>query len=902
MSPNSLHAPSRTHIPYSVIPVLPITEQIRTVQLAIAKLKKRSVTIQNTFLENLSKVKENNLTKIFSACKPIGRNLWKFHNLCFMYRPKMTNHDLFMEKKGLSLLTIIKNTLLLKTIEWVCLIQQEATFIFQLSSKGYLLWSPVLKEIVPYFIASILFDNTILDSIDDSWRWKSLDKIKTHILNFINSGIEGNTLNTENNELFVSRVFFLIDTFLKVKENFIEYINKEFNLITSSYYDFTQISNQIQQILNQHQKTDYDLILEPLEASKFKKNCSSNPSTDYYWILDFSPLTILEIIPHMKNLGDNQKFGEFYTPLALAETIVIRAFGSLLDQGLKKPITDLRVLDPAMGTGILLVFAIEWLVNLTLSYTTGNSFIELRRKFAYSNFKGVDIDEDGILIYQKFLRSFYLLEKEIEGRKFCLDQIDFIDSFITCSKLKQPLPKFDVILSNPPYLAFHSRFTKNLSLKVELQSLRELIPVFCGKRDNTYLLFLGICLQHFLVPEGVVGFVIDHSFMDLPSYEKIRKSLLTNYHVSYILSNYNYRKTAVVDLALLVIRNTYSSLPTLWQETLEEETRKVSKDHFLSQPNCSYLYHEGFSSLARFNDYTIPLGDIASISCGLEYGALLKTNFLSSKGSKGFHKCIDGSNGLFYPFFLFWVPGQHNSYVRFDKEYEKRLQDENKNISRTKKKVILISGKKDRFLTDKIILRQTAPRFIATLDTQKFLTLRNTHLIYNPKPPYSLYFILGILCSSLGNYIGERFNIIRKPRKGSSRYPQIRLNDLKKFPIVDINQINDTSIINQVEIAVKKCLNIGESITDVLTNLWDILLETGSEYMSQRQFLKMFLKRNHLTLSEKKEIESIKQSKISILEDLTKLAIQRDEIDSLIFRLYKISPQDQKKINSELKE
>ncbi|MFX1508659.1 MAG: TaqI-like C-terminal specificity domain-containing protein, partial [Promethearchaeota archaeon] len=391
--------------------------------------------------------------------------------------------------------------------------------------------------------------------------------------------------------------------------------------------------------------------------------------------------------------------------------------------------------------------------------------------------------------------------------------------------------------------------------------------------------------------------VIDHSFLDLPSYEEVREYLLSNYHVSFILSNYNYRKTAIVDLSLLVIRNSQSSQPTIWQETLEEETRIISKEHFLAQPNCSYQYKEEFSSLFYLNNYTLPLSEIASVSCGLEYGALLKTNFLSSKPSKGFHKCIDGSNGLSHPFILFWIPEQSNSYVRFDKEYERKLQDENKNVSRTKKKVILISGKLDRFSTEKIILRQTAPRFIATLDTQKFLTLRNTHLIYYPKPPYSLYLILGIFCSSLGNYIGEHFNIIRTSRKGSSRYPQIRLNDLKNFPIIDINQIEDTSIINQVEVAVKECLNIGESITAALTNLW-ANLET--EPISPRQFLKIYLERDHLTpLPER---DTIKQIHVSILEELSKLTKQRKIIDSLIFRLYNINQQDQRKIISKLKE
>ncbi|MFX1507763.1 MAG: Eco57I restriction-modification methylase domain-containing protein, partial [Promethearchaeota archaeon] len=546
MTPNFPHSPSRTHIPYSVIPALPITKQIRIVQLFFTNLKKQKhrTSIQKNFLENLSKLKESNFIEIFNTCTPIGRNLWKFHDFCFIYAPEMEDHDLFIEKKSLNLLKTIKNTLMLKTTEWVCLIQQDSIFIFHLSSKGYLIWSPVLKGIAPYFIASILSDNTILDSISDSWRWEFLEKIKTHILNFIVTGVEEDPLNIENNKRFNSQTFFFIDSFLKVKENFIQHINRGFDSIESCY-DFTQINRLIQQVLNQPEISDYDPILETLETLKIEENYRNNPFSYYPWILDVSPLTFLEIFPHTKKFGANQKFGEFYTPFELAETIVTRSFDTFLDQRLKKPITSMSVLDPAMGTGILLVFAIEWLVNLTiLNSTEDYSLIDLRRKFAYSNVKGVDIDEDSILIYQKFLRSFYLLERETEERGSCLEKTDFINSFITHSKLNQTLQKFDIILSNPPYIAFHSRFAKNFPLKVELKALKNLIPAFCGKRDNTYLLFLGICLQHFLAPEGVVGFVIDHSFLDLPSYKEVREYLLSNYHVSFILSNYNYRKTA----------------------------------------------------------------------------------------------------------------------------------------------------------------------------------------------------------------------------------------------------------------------------------------------------------------------------------------------------------------------
>ncbi|MFX0124959.1 MAG: class I SAM-dependent DNA methyltransferase, partial [Candidatus Hodarchaeota archaeon] len=654
MPPKFDNSLSRAFVPFSLIPVLPITEQLHIVQSAFDTLESMDTSQQKFFAKTISQVKENKIEEIFSTIQPIGKNLWKYHNYYFIYSPELVDHDLFMEKKGLIILKEIKRALLLKTIKWVCLINQKTIYIFTLSNNGFLLWSPILQGIVPYFLASILADNTILDSIDDSWRWSFLEKEKSQLLKFVNKKFK-NLQILGNKESIFSCFNFLMSSLLKTKEKLIACINKELTLIPFSddYKNLLRIRFLFQKIFNQQYDLSFESFLEPSEPNAWKEIFNNFPFTEYQWILDVPPILILEILPQIKSIGDYQKFGEYYTPIALAETIVTRSFKTYIDQDLTKPITSLRVFDPAMGTGILLVFAMEWLVNFIILNTSNDSFINLRRKIVYSCLNGVDIDENSISICNNYLRSFYLLEMENKKLQIGLEQKDFIDSFVTNMKCKQTFPKFDIILSNPPYLAFHSRFTKNFPSKVELKILRQLLPVFSGKRDNTYLIFLGICLQQFLATKGVAGFVIDHSFLDLPSYKEIREFLLSNYHIGYILANYSYRKTAIVDLSLIVLQKTQNVQPTLWQENLLDETRKIPKEHFLLQTNFIFQYQENLTFLSHLDAITVPLGSITSSSCGLEYGALLKTHFLSSNAKKGFYKCIDGSNGLSHPYILF---------------------------------------------------------------------------------------------------------------------------------------------------------------------------------------------------------------------------------------------------------
>ncbi len=638
--------------------------------------------------------------------------------------------------------------------------------------------------------------------------------------------------------------------------------------------------------------SNFNLELPELQ---FTNNIIENLTQDYTWILDIHPINFLEILPWIENEIANRESGGFYTPLDLAESIVSHSLKVYMPQ-MDKPIIETKIFDPAMGTGILLVFALEWLVNFMISESTSDySFIDLRNTIFQRCLYGNEINPESILIGRVFFKLFCMYRLEKPEMPTNLLHRNFVDFFINQVESKKLFPKYDVILSNPPYLAFHSRFTKEFPFKRELKAFRKILPVFSGKRDNAYLVFLGLCLQYFLESDGVVGFVIDHSFLDLPSYERIRQFLLLNYHLHFVISNYRYKRTAVVDLAALLFskrRKAYSR--TLWQEILSKKPQEISTDHFLSQPNYMFRYKEIPNFFVHIRDKSIPLGEIATITCGLEYGSLLKTHFLSSVAKEGFYPCIDGSNGLSQPYFLFWIPGLPNSYVRFDKEYEQNLCDSNQNISKTGKKVILISGNLERFLTQKIILRQTASKFVATLDDQKFLSLRNTHLILNPQNPYSLPLILGILNSSVGNWIGEYLNIIRTLGIKSSRYPQIRINDLKTFPIIDVNKVNDNSLIRQLEIAVRECLKTGDFISKTLTKIWDVCKKPEVTFLSQRQFLRTcFSNALFEVLPETSQIENVKTLNTNLQNELEKLAKQKKNIDSIVVKIYDINQEDQ---------
>ncbi|MHA1332301.1 MAG: TaqI-like C-terminal specificity domain-containing protein, partial [Candidatus Hodarchaeales archaeon] len=229
------------------------------------------------------------------------------------------------------------------------------------------------------------------------------------------------------------------------------------------------------------------------------------------------------------------------------------------------------------------------------------------------------------------------------------------------------------------------------------------------------------------------------------------------------------------------------------------------------------------------------------------------------------------------------------------------LVKDNKNISRTGKKVILISGNIERFHKRKIILRQSAKQFIGIIDDKKYLTLRNTHVLYDVQSPYSLEFILGFLSSSLANWIGINLNIIRS--SGKNRYPQIRLNDLEILPIPDLKRINTEreNLVKELEIVVKNARSIGDQISSLLTSIWEKLSEAErNHFKSQRKFIKfcfegIIKKEQKLSVEKQNLIEPLLKN---IANFQQKLEALENKINSIVFEIANITSDERKIIEN----
>ncbi len=894
--------------PLSLIPSISIQDLIKIVLNAISGLIDSSDS-QNikSFIDSLYHIKQNEFDIMFNEIsQKKGLKHRKFNNIVLLDIRNIKSDELFTKKANRRHFQQIRSTLKGDT-EWILAISKDENILFSLANNHFLTWSVIPSSISEILVSFLMIGLNLLDSMSDDILWYTIIDGKKKLLQFTRDYFKIHQIEDYSIEKFGQFYLDLYHGFMalgKLLYNNLNIVN-EFKIVGKDNREILRsLRNEFTYFLElknlnpllEKIKEDKSHDQQTLQLIDYFQNYSTHQSCG--WLCDLNSIHFLEIFSFVvQDLYSIENSGAYYTPARLAEQLVSKSLGYFFEQPNEYSLSQIRVFDPAMGTGLIITFALEWLVNYCIEKSSYNeSFISLRQILFQQNFFGNDIDDVAVEVGIKIMEDF---SNVASSQKENFSITNFISNSLNKIVRGDDIKKYQIILTNPPYLAFHSRFTKKIFTKNKIKVFREKLPEFSGKRDNLYLYFMGICLKYYLSSsDGILGFVIDRSFLDLPTYKEIRRFLLDTYSLKYILENYTFQQAAV-DLSLIVVGlNQKSNEEVTWQSDIAETPFNVKKAYFVNQAHQMFRYRKIPPFFSRIIKQCINLEDISTISCGLEYGALLRTNFLSSKKiDPTWYSVIDGSNGIPDQYILFWVPELSNSYVRYDKNYEQYLLDTNQNISKTGKRVILISGNLTRFQKNKILIRQTSPRFIASLDTKKYLSLRNTHIIYSAKGPYTLHIILGIINSSLGNWIGQHMNIIRTG--GNSRYPQIRLRDLGKFPIVDISIMENQDLINKIEKKVRECIRVGEEISTELITLWEITSkQVKKPYKTQRQFLKKFLENNITTSSSlKRNLKIANDNILRIQSHLHILSQYKKDINDYIFDLYGLTEDERKEIS-----
>lgn len=240
---------------------------------------------------------------------------------------------------------------------------------------------------------------------------------------------------------------------------------------------------------------------------------------------DCKPLTARRY----KGVTDEKANGAVYTPKSLANFVsqqIIRAAGENTDT------SSVRILDPAVGSGELLVSLLEhlsWTPNVRIEacgFETDPKALHIARKRIGKQFPNVSL--------------------RFESDSFLQFVLDSLGPRRNGNLLNTSMPNaYDFVIANPPYVRTQimgagqaQRLSKQFGLS--------------GRVDLYHAFILGI--SQVLKPQGVAGIIVSNRFMTTKSGASVRRAIFDQFDIQHAwdLGDTKLFQAAVLPAVLLV--------------------------------------------------------------------------------------------------------------------------------------------------------------------------------------------------------------------------------------------------------------------------------------------------------------------------------------------------------------
>ena len=229
--------------------------------------------------------------------------------------------------------------------------------------------------------------------------------------------------------------------------------------------------------------------------------------------------------------------GVNYTPKILADFVarqVIKAAGQLPTS------RPLRILDPAIGEGELLVSLLEKLVNQT------RLVIEVH---------GFETDPEALCTARERLQqNFPSIPLHLESGSFLEFVLDHYGDDEYGNLFRQAVPRtFDLVIANPPYVRTQVMGAKESRILADRFGL-------AGRVDLYHAFILGI--SHILNTRSIAGIIASNRFMTTKSGASVRRALFERFsvHHAWDLGDTKLFDAAVLPAILLVEKKTNDRL------------------------------------------------------------------------------------------------------------------------------------------------------------------------------------------------------------------------------------------------------------------------------------------------------------------------------------------------------
>ena len=562
-------------------------------------------------------------------------------------------------------------------------------------------------------------------------------------------------------------------------------------------------------------------------------------------------------------------------------------------QQYREAVRNIKIIDPACGSGAFLITAFEFLLNYNKYLDdkifdlvgTSDLFSDRTKEILQNNIFGVDLNKESVEITKLSLwlktadknKTLASLENNIKCGNSLIDDPEIAGNL--AFNWEKEFPEifanggFDIVVGNPPYVLCQPSNTNEKTLKFYNN-----FEVSSYKIDLYHLFFeKGIILSK---NNGYISFITPNTYLVNKYNLKLREFILRNTQIKEIINYKNIVfEDANVDVSTIILKKskyTDENVKILLSSKNENKiVLEKQQNDWLKDDEKIFNLRKEFP--INFSN-CISLKEIAKTYFGIQ-AFDKKSSISQKKENEKYLPMIDGANVFRYQF------SKYNQYFNFI--------DDN----------IKSGGDYKVYEKERIVIRQIGKTPIIGYCEANILTSNTIYNIFSITDKFNLKYIFTLLNSKLlKKYWEYKYN------DNKNLFPKIKGYQLDDLPLVNIPLEKQQPFIEKAD----KMLSLNRELQDLSqkfqrmllrkfdleklsTKLQEWYLLDFSDFIKELKRLKV-----KLSLSQESEWEEY------FLEEKSKaVAIDSEikntdkEIDSMVYRLYDLTDEEIKIIEEE---
>ena len=669
-----------------------------------------------------------------------------------------------------------------------------------------------------------------------------------------------------------------------------------------------------------------------------------------------------------KKKSKRKKDGVFYTPPYITQYIVEQTVGSWLAErrkeigfdelpelpetkkaskkfiekhiaaweSYKKAMSNIKVLDPACGSGAFLIEVFDYLcqegkrINDELTRLLGyQDLFRWDTHILANNLFGVDLNRESVEITKLSL----WLKTANKGEKltYLEDNIKVGNSLIDDKTVAGDLAfdwktgfsdimakgGFDVVVGNPPYFNVETLGVGN----PQAQWIQKNYSDIWQDKSDILFYFIYKALQ---LSKGEVGYIISNAFLFSDKATKFRNHILKDGRLAKIVNFEQYQvfPDASITTGIVIFNQKHEGIKSIvFKEknyAIEDVVTKINNEDNtftvdLKENQVFALIPNTIAALNQKIDAKhTRLEELLHIGSGMQTAAndiFSFGNFPKQFPEEYIKKQIVGENISRYsladqPAFLLYIENV-NSFEDLPQSIQEHLENHRDKLSQRAQIIrsanstwwkYTFAMHKEFYHLSKIWCSYRSKENAFILDeTNAYIGLTNTTVIFDTNPDYLLKYILTLLNSKLLSF---RYKSIGK-QTGSGVFEYFA-NGVGKLPIPQIGLAEQQSFITLADKMLLLHAELQKERTRFQTLLSDNL---GTVKMDDKRFdglveFKDFLselkkQKKSIPLNQQAEWREVFQEcKHKIASLRTAIKETDDEIDALVYKLYDLTPEE----------